>query len=48
MAMEDFERLRIGRPDSRKAYRVEETPDELVTLIAAGLDRIVDGTDCGG
>jgi prevent-host-death family protein len=45
MAMEDFERLQAGRPDPRKAYLVEETPAELAMLLAAGLERIIDGTD---
>jgi prevent-host-death family protein len=42
MAIEDFERLRAGHADPRKAYRVEETPRELADLLAMGLDRIVD------
>jgi len=45
MAMEDFERLKAGNPDPRRTYRVEETPPELASLLVAGLDRIIDGTD---
>ena len=45
MAIEDFERLRIGRQDPRKSYLVEDTPVELATLLTDGLDRIIDGTD---
>ena len=45
MAMEDFERLRAGNPDPRRAYRADETPTELADLLVAGLDRIIDGTD---
>jgi PHD/YefM family antitoxin component YafN of YafNO toxin-antitoxin module len=45
MAIEDFERLRTGNPDPRKAYRVDETPPALATLLAEGLDRIIDGED---
>ena len=45
MAIEDFERLSTGSRDPRQAYRVEETPAELARLLAAGLDRIIDGED---
>jgi PHD/YefM family antitoxin component YafN of YafNO toxin-antitoxin module len=42
MALEDYERLRSVTADPRRAYRIEETPAELVTLLNAGLDRIID------
>jgi prevent-host-death family protein len=45
MAVEDFERLKGGNPDPRKAYRLEETPPELTGLLADGLDRIINGED---
>ena len=45
MAIEDFERLQISRPDPRKAYLVEETPPELAAMLAEGLDRIIEGAD---
>ena len=45
MAVEDFERLKDGNPDPRKAYRMEETPPELAGLLADGLDRIIAGDD---
>jgi hypothetical protein len=45
MAIEDIERLRIGRPDPRQAYRVDETPPDLAILLAEELDRIIDNPD---
>lgn len=43
MAIEDYERLKMARPDPRKAYRSDETPAGLAELLASGLDRIIDG-----
>lgn len=37
MNIEDFERLR-AHGDTRKAYRIEDMPDELVKEIEAALD----------
>jgi PHD/YefM family antitoxin component YafN of YafNO toxin-antitoxin module len=45
MAIEDFQRLKLVSTDSRKAYRVDETPPELASLLVAGLDRIIEGRD---
>jgi hypothetical protein len=45
MAIEEFERLKAASPNPRPADGVYETPDPLVGLIAAGPDRIIDGTD---
>jgi hypothetical protein len=45
MAIEDFERLQAASRDPRPASGVEQTPDALVGLIVAGLERIIDGTD---
>jgi prevent-host-death family protein len=45
MALEDFERLKAGNADSRKVYRIEETPPELADLLADGLDRIIESED---
>jgi PHD/YefM family antitoxin component YafN of YafNO toxin-antitoxin module len=45
MAIEDFERLRTADPDPRKAYRVEETPPELATLLGGELDGVIAGED---
>ncbi len=47
MAIEDFEKLRAGSPDPRKAYAAGETPPELAAKLAEGLDRIIesDGDD---
>jgi hypothetical protein len=45
MVIEDFERLKAASPDPPPASGVEETPEALVGLIAAGLGRIIDGTD---
>jgi len=45
MAIEDFDRLRRGRQDPRKAYLVDETPTELAVMLADGLDQIIDGSD---
>lgn len=45
MALEDFERLKTANPDSRKAYRVEETPSELASLLVGALDKIIEGGD---
>jgi prevent-host-death family protein len=47
MAVEDFERLKTANPDSRKAWRVEETPSELANLLIGGLDRIIEGEPDG-
>jgi hypothetical protein len=41
----NFKRVRAGKPDPRRAYRVEETPPELASLIVAALDRIIAGSD---
>jgi len=43
MAVEDFERLKTANPDPRKAWRVDETPPELASLLAGGLDKIMEG-----
>jgi hypothetical protein len=43
--MDEFERRTAANPDPRRAYRIEETPPELAKMIAAGLDRIIDGAD---
>jgi hypothetical protein len=48
MAIEDFQRLSVGGKDPRKAYRVDETPPELASLLVTGLDRIIDGSEDGG
>jgi prevent-host-death family protein len=45
MAIEDFERMKAGARDPRRAYRVEDTPPELLKLITAGLDKLLDGKD---
>jgi PHD/YefM family antitoxin component YafN of YafNO toxin-antitoxin module len=45
MALEDFERLKSVSADPRRAYRVEETPPELIALLSAGLHRVIDGED---
>ena len=37
MNIEDFERLR-AHGDTRKAYRIEDTPDELIEEIETALD----------
>jgi hypothetical protein len=45
MATDGFEGFKATHPDPRRAYRVEETPPELVGLIVGGLDRIIGGGD---
>ena len=47
MAVEDFERLRGANPDPRKAYRTQETPDELAGFLVDKLDRLIAGKDDG-
>jgi prevent-host-death family protein len=45
MAVEDFEQLKTANPDPRKAWQVEETPSELASLLAVGLEKIIAGED---
>jgi hypothetical protein len=45
MAIEDFKRLKVGARDPRRAYRVEDTPPELLKLLAAGPDDILASRD---
>jgi PHD/YefM family antitoxin component YafN of YafNO toxin-antitoxin module len=47
MAIEDFERLKTAR-DPRRAFRVEDTPPELLKLLTAGLDDILASKDEDG
>ncbi len=48
LAIEDFERLKAGSPDPRRAYAADETPADLAEILVQGLDRIIasepDGT----
>lgn len=44
MNIEDFERLR-AHGDTRKAYRVEDMPDEHVTMFAEALEEYRDQQD---
>jgi hypothetical protein len=45
MAIENSEHLETAVADPRRAFRGEETPAELATLLNDGLDRIIDAED---
>lgn len=47
MAIEDFDRLRARATDPRRAFKVDDAPDDLADLFAQGLDRLIEDGDRG-
>jgi hypothetical protein len=44
MTIEDFDRMRTGSPDPRRAYGAGETPEALAATLVKGLDNIIENT----
>ncbi|HEY5105813.1 MAG TPA: hypothetical protein VII73_03455 [Caulobacteraceae bacterium] len=48
MAVEDFEQLSAGPRDPRRAFRTEDTPDDLAAIFLPALGAMIDGDKSSG
>lgn len=47
MAIEDYDRLQARAADPRRAFRVDQAPDDLAQLLTEGLDRLIEDGERG-
>ena len=45
MAVEDYDRLQARAIDSRRAFKVDQAPEDLAELLTDGLDRLIEDND---